>query len=80
MPRSNYTFTYGDLPNAISERYKYFGLILNEFLDYNITASIVATSAGRALGLLIAKYKAFGGLPYDCYTELLVQPIIDYGS
>ncbi len=49
----------------------------------NITASIVAKSDGRALGLLIAKYKAFGGLPYDCYTKLyysLVQPIIDYGS
>ncbi len=63
---------------------KYLGLILTEFLDYHITASIVAKSAGRrALGLLIAKYKAFGGLPYNCYTKLynsLVQPIIDYGS
>ncbi len=65
------------------ERYKYLGLILTELLDYHITASIVATSARRALGLLIAKYKPFGGLPYDCYTKLydsLVQPIIDYGS
>ncbi len=34
MPRSNYTFTYGDLPIVISERYKYLGLIMNEFLDY----------------------------------------------
>ncbi len=67
MPRSNYTFTYADLPIVISERYKYLGLILTEFLDYQITASIVARSAGRALGLVIVRYKAFGGLPYDCY-------------
>ncbi len=83
MPRSNYMYTYGDLPIVILERYTYLGLMLTEFLDYHITASIVAKSAGRALGLLITKYKAFGGLPYDCYTKLydsLVQPIIDYGS
>ncbi len=54
-----------------------------ESLHYNITASIVAKSAGSTLGLLIAKYKTFSGLLYDCYTklyDLLVQPIIDYGS
>ncbi len=73
MPRSNYTFTYGDLPIVISDRYKYLGLILTEFLDYHITASIVAKTAGRTLGLLIAKYKAFGGLPYDCYTKYMTH-------
>ncbi len=52
MPRSNYTFTYGDLPIVISERYKYLGLILTEFLDYHITASIIAKSAGTALGYI----------------------------
>ncbi len=83
MPRSNYTFTFGDVSIVISERSKYLGLILPEILDYHITVSIVAKSAGRALGWLIAKYTAFGGLPYDCYTKLydsLVQPIIDYSS
>ncbi len=44
---------------------------------------MVAKSAGRALGLLIAKCKGSGGMPYDVYTKLydaLVQPIIDYGA
>ena len=34
----------------------YLGLTLTEHLDYNVTAKIVAQSASRALGFLIAKY------------------------
>ena len=30
----------------------------------------VAQSASRALGLLIAKYKTLGGVPYNVYTKL----------
>ena len=43
----------------------------------------VANSACRSLGLLIAKSKALGGIPYDCYTYLydtLVDSEIRYGS
>ncbi len=46
-------------------------------------AKMVAKSTGRALGLIIAKYKACSGMPYDVYTKLydaLVQPVIDYGA
>ncbi len=78
-----HTFTFGDEIINVSDKYTYLGLVLTEHLDYDKTASIVVKSAGRALRLLIAKFKAYGGLPYDCYTKLydsLVQPIIDYGS
>jgi hypothetical protein len=30
----------------------------------------VAQSANRALGLLIAKFKILGGMPYNVYTKL----------
>ena len=43
----------------------------------------VAQSAGRALGLLIAKYKSMGGMPYDVFTKLYnscVWPVITYGA
>ncbi len=47
-------------------------------------AKVVAKSANRALGLLIAKNKVTGGMPYDVFTQLynntLVQPVIDYGA
>jgi hypothetical protein len=46
-------------------------------------ASAVSQAAHRALGLLIAKDKTQGGMPFDCFSKLydhLVQPIIDYGA
>ena len=46
-------------------------------------AKVVSQSAGRALGLLIAKYKSLGGMPYDVFTKLydsLVWPVISYGA
>ena len=59
------------------------GLIFSEHLDYQLMAKMVAQSATRALGLLIAKSKVTGGMPYDVFTQLynsLVQPVIDYGA
>ncbi len=44
---------------------------------------MVARSAGRALSLLIAKTKAYGGMPYEYFTKLydsLIHPILDYGA
>ena len=44
---------------------------------------MVSQAAGRALGLLIAKYKTLGGMPFDVYTKLhdaLVRPVIAYGA
>ena len=45
--------------------------------------SILSQSAHRALGIVIAKGKSLGGLPYQVFCKLydsLVQPIIDYGA
>ena len=56
---------------------------MTEFLDYNVTAKLVAQSGGRALGLLIAKFKSLGGMPFNVYSEMydsLVWPVIAYGA
>ena len=50
-------------------RYKYLCLVLNYKLDLRVTAQSVAKSANRALGLLVSKAKAFGGLSYKCFTK-----------
>ncbi len=56
-PRIEHNFTFGD--DTITEH-----------LDYEKTASIIATSAGRAIGLLIAKSTTCGGLLYDCFSKI----------
>ena len=52
---SNIVFTCGTNVLTYIDEYVYLGLTLTEHLDFDVTAKIVAQSAGRALGLLIAK-------------------------
>ena len=59
------------------------GLTLNEFLDFNVTAKMVSQAASRTLGLLIAKYKILGGMPFDVAGKVydaMVWPVIAYGA
>ena len=68
---------------AHAAQYKYLGLVLTEHLDYVVTAKLVAQSANKALGLLNAKSKAFGGLQYEPFTKIyesVFVPIISYGA
>ena len=44
---------------------------------------MIAQSASRALGLLIAKDKALGGMPYQCFSkcyDAIVQSTLNYGA
>ena len=81
--KSNHDFRCGIYNLLIADKYTYLGITLNEYLDYSLTAKAVAQSASRALGLLIAKFKCMGGMPYDVFTRLydsLVWPVISYGA
>ena len=83
VDKTVFLFTCRDETLEIISQYKYIGLILTEHLDFLEMAKSVAKSANRALGFLICKDKAMGGMPFKCFTKCynsLVQPIIDYGS
>ncbi len=81
--RTKFKFKYGANNVDIVENYKYLGLILDEFLDYNITSSVLASSAGRALGSIQNKFNVLKGLGYDTFTKMFytgVAPVMDYCS
>lgn len=81
--RSHCSFKIGLHDILISGSYKYLGLLLDEFLNYETTASFVAKSASRALGLVISKFKSAGGLSYNVFTKLYdsyVWSTISYGA
>ena len=83
VSRTSSELKYGANSILITDKYTYLGITLNEFLDFTITAKTVAQSAGRALGLLIAKYKCIGGMTYDIFCKLydtLVWPMISCGG
>ena len=81
--RTNRVFQCGQKPIETISQYLYLGLLLTEHLEYDIMAKQVANSASRALGLLITKFKAAGGLPFSTYKKLYdstVLSIINYGA
>ena len=57
-----HAFICGNDTISYVDNYTYLGVILTEHLDFDYMAKKVAQSASRALGLLIAKAKLFGGL------------------
>ena len=81
--RSSFVFKVGESHLKTVSKYRYLGLFIDEYLDYKVTADHVSKSAQRALGLIIAKSKAFGGIPFNCFKKMyesIVVPIINYGS
>ncbi|MEW8547636.1 MAG: reverse transcriptase family protein, partial [Candidatus Thiodiazotropha sp.] len=83
LSRTKVAFRIGDTKLDIEKSYVYLGLIITEHLDYCSMAKHVSNSASRALGLVIAKYKAFGGIPFRTYSKLyesMVDSTINYGA
>ncbi len=83
MARFIFIFHLGDDPIHYVNKYMYLGLAIDEHLDYQYTAIMVAKATGCVWVLLITKVKSYGGVPYDCCTKLynaLVQLIIDCGA
>ncbi len=60
--KTDFNFHLGNVNLDIVSQYKYLGIILNEFLDYNVTTQTLSEAAKRALGAIINKYKAINGI------------------
>ena len=80
---TNFNFMCGESKIDIVSKYKYLGLWFTDDLNLQYMAEQVSASAHRALGLVIARCKSFGGMPFECYSRLyqsLVQSVLDYGA
>ena len=80
---TNHEFKLGGATVRNVKEYKYLGVLLNEFMDFNSTAELLSGAAGRALGGLINKFKTFRNAGYTSYKKLFhtnICPILDYCS
>ena len=80
---SNFVFLYGKDTLRTVSTYKYLGIILDEFLNYNACIKTLSISGGRALGGVISKFKSFRNVGYNTFTKLYyagVTPVLDYAS
>ena len=81
--QSRFMFLFNNRTVEYCRTYKYLGVTLNEFLDFEITAEAQAEAAGRAVGALITKAIKNGGLPFKIYKmlyECSCTSVSDYGS
>ena len=81
--QSNFMFLFDRRPVPYCTVYKYLGCSINEHLDFNLTADLLADSAGRALGSITTKMIKNGGFPYNVFCTLYqacVCSIADYGG
>ena len=79
--RSVFKFSLADDVLEYTTSYKYLGLVLDEHLHLPKSGDILADSAGRALGGMIAKYKNLNDMGYTTYSKLYhscVAPVMDY--
>ena len=82
-PRSNAQFLFDESNLEIVSSYKYLGITLSEYLDFNVTANVLAGAAGRALGAILAKFKEFGNVGFKAFTKLFesnVATVSEYAS
>ena len=80
---TNHNFTYGENVLERVSEYKYLGIYLDEFLNYKKCSHILADSAGRALGGIIAKFMSLKDCGYKTYTTLFetgVLSVLNYGA
>ncbi len=78
-PVTETVFIINGYPLECVSEYKYFGVVMNEYLNYDKTAEVLASSAGRALGSVINKVRVNKDLGFNSYTTLVdncVVPIL----
>ena len=69
--KSNCTFKCGNTTLDTVPQYICLGLLLSEDMCYDKIAKHVCKVANRALGLVIAKCKVFGGFNFESYSKLI---------
>jgi len=71
----------GDIRLNYTAEYKYLGVQFDNNLSFIENSKILAESAGRALGAIIAKYKSNNSMCFSTYSKLFtscVCPVSDY--
>ncbi len=81
--KADVTFQLGEHEVKKVDKYKYLGVYLNEYLDYQTIANTLSGAAGRVLGSVISKFKSFRNVGFITYSKLYhsgVVSILDYCS
>ncbi len=71
QPRSQYVFENG------IDKYKYSGMVLNEYLNCNITADVLVGTGGRALGTVISQFSNLINIGYTTFSKREMKQVFN---
>ncbi len=80
--RTKVCFTWEGSQIGVVSGYKYLGVFLDEFLDFNVHCEAIHNSAGRALGAIISKFSYFRNIGFKTFDKLFasnVASVMSYG-
>ncbi len=81
-PCTDYMFKWGDNQIGQVNDYKYLGVIIDEYLDFDLHCDAISNSAGRALGRIVSKFSYFRNVGFKTFNKLFesnVESIMSYG-
>ncbi len=58
-------------------------MVLNEYLNFNVTADVLVDAGRTALGVVISKCSNFSNIGYTTFSQIFqtsVSPILEYVS
>ncbi len=67
---TEFNFTFDNSPLNVVNKYKCLGVILEEHLDFNLTASVLANAAGLALGSVISNFKTLKNVGFSTFSKI----------
>ena len=73
-----YEFHLGSIPIQKVSRYKYLGVIFDEFLNFEENAALLSNSAGRALGAIKTKLKYLKECGFYTFNMTLCLNVVYY--
>ena len=80
---SKFVFLYGRDTLRTVSKYKYLGIIFDEYLKFDECVKTISISGGRALGGIISKFKSFKNVGYNTFSKLYVAgvvPVLEYAA
>ena len=80
---TEFQFHLGNSVIEICTTYKYLGIIMDEYLNFEENARTLSSSGSRALGSIISTYKRMKFMGYNTYYTLFtacILPILNYCS
>ena len=75
VTRTEFPFHFDENELEIIHRYKYLGIIIDEYLNYDVTAQMLSESAGRALGGIINKFKSLKGMGFRTFEKMYLTGV-----